>query len=123
MNIFLYRVCVLFHPEFAHPVWSSVKSIHALEVIQHTALRMALGAIDKSSVINVKIISQVLPLDIKLDRNYIQPLIKSTKYIEETRTRKRNGISLLSDLDQGLTVSGHLTCLPTGSSANGTAST
>ena len=57
--------------EYAYPVWSTVTSIQQLETVQHTAIRRALGAMDKSNVDSMEILAQVLPLDIKLDSNLV----------------------------------------------------
>ena len=74
-NIFLYKACVLPHIEYCYPVWCSTTSIQSLEVAQHTSLSMALGVMNKSSTSSVQILAQVLPLDIKLDRNLIMAFI------------------------------------------------
>jgi ribonuclease HI len=71
VNLFLYKACVLPHMEYAYPVWSTVTSTQQLETVQHTAIRRALGAMDKSNVDSMEILAQVLPLDIKLDSNLV----------------------------------------------------
>ena len=76
INLLLYKSCVLSQLEQGYPVWCGSKHADSIHTIQYTALRRALGVLDKSSGAKMELVSHILPLDIRLDSTLIMAFIR-----------------------------------------------
>ena len=72
----LYKACVRPHLEYAYPVWCTNNSITPLTKVQTTALRNAAGAMGGTSTDALEVITNILPLDIRLQEKLLSDFIK-----------------------------------------------
>jgi ribonuclease HI len=88
INLMLYKSCILLQLEYGYPVWCGSKHADNIHSIQYTALRKALGVLDKSSGAKIELLAHILPIDIRLDTTLIMAFIRIFRQPPSNRLRQ-----------------------------------
>ena len=92
----LYKTCVRPTLEYCYPVWCSTKDITPLERVQYQALRKAVGALHGSPSSALHVITNILPLDLRLDEVLLNSYLKIVRKEDDNRLKSKIA-ALMSD--------------------------
>ena len=92
----LYKTCIRPTLEYGYPVWCSTKDLAPLERVEYQAIRKAVGAMHGSPSSALHVITNILPLDLRLDEILLNCYLKIVRK-EDNNQLKGKIAALLSD--------------------------